>query len=139
MTPSVLLVSDELTFLLTTYSSLQRDPRIGQIEATASHDEAIALMQTLRPDAVVVDVAANDAGGHALVERFRKQDALLAVIVTYRERDQDSMAMIAPTLPAHDIFPRAAFTVERVVRAVQVLMAHHAAVASASVAEAATP
>jgi DNA-binding NarL/FixJ family response regulator len=136
VTPSVLLVSDELAYLLTAYSSLQRDPRIGRIEATANRDEAVALVQTLRPDAVVVDVAATDTGGHALVGRFRKLDASMAVIVTYRKCDEEPMAVIAPTLMAHEVVSREAFTVERVVRAVQALMARHAASATAAAAAA---
>jgi len=134
--PSVLLVSEELAFLLTAYSSLQRDPRIGRIEASAGHDEAIALMRTMRPNVVVLDVTASDPG-QAMVGQFRRFDTTLIVFITFREHDQDAIMAVASTLGAHDICPREAFTVERVVRVTQALTARRTATARAAAAGAA--
>jgi DNA-binding NarL/FixJ family response regulator len=124
-------VSEELAFLLTAYAALQRDPRIGRIEAATGHGESFALAQMLHPDVVVLDVTAGDSG-QSMIGRLRHMDADLVVIVTFREYDQEAIAAVASTLGAHDVCPREAFSADRVVRATQALAAQHQAARAAA-------
>ncbi len=91
MVPSVLIVSEELQFLLNCYTAIHRDARIGQIEATTNGEEASRLVQTLRPDAIVFDASAGDSTDSSTIRQLREIAPYATVIVTFRERDQETI------------------------------------------------
>src|SRR5262245_3039860 len=70
--PSVLVIAEELTFLLNCYSSLHQDARIGRVETITGQAEANRLLETFRPDVVVIDSSAAGGTGLAgLLEGFK--------------------------------------------------------------------
>jgi len=116
--PTVLLISEDLSFIITVYASIQRDARIGQVEAAGSQDEGVMLAQTMLPRTVVLDVTASDPG-QPTISRLRRLGGQATIIVTYRERDEDVLAVAGPTLGADDVCRRDALSVERILRALQ--------------------
>ncbi|MGE3270157.1 MAG: response regulator [Chloroflexota bacterium] len=116
MTHSVLIVSEELSFLLQCYSGLHRDKRIGQVEATTSREEAAVLIQSLHPDAVVFDSSAGDSFGVAAIERLRALAPNTKVVVTFRPREQESTERSARSHGAMGVLSREAFSAEALVR-----------------------
>jgi len=124
--PSVLILSEELTFLLSCYSSLHQDERIGRVEAATSREEAAKLLQTFRPDAVVIDSSAGDNSGFSAVMRDCRFSSEAAIIVTCDERDGPAMAPHARAIGAVGFLRRDNFSAAAVVRAVYSPAAHRA-------------
>ena len=117
--PSVLIVSEELSFLVACYAGLHRDERIGNIEATANRDEAVGLVQTLRPDVVVYDSSAGDSFGVSAIGRLCELVPSMTVVVTFREHDQQMIETTARSSGADGIFSRDAFSAEGLLRAMR--------------------
>ena len=121
MTPSVLILSEDLTFLLSCYSALQQDPRIGRIEAITTRQEAEGLLQTFRPDAVVIDSSFSDSAGLASVVQNWKLPRETVVIVTCRDGDRAQIVPEARSAGAVALLSRERFSSLVVLRAVGVL------------------
>lgn len=119
MAPSVLIVSEELSFLVSCYSGLHRDERIGKIEATANREEAVGLVQTLHPDVVVYDSSAGDSFGVSAIGRLCELAPEMTVVVTFREHEQQAIELTARSSGAAGIFSREAFSVEHLLRALR--------------------
>ena len=117
--PSVLIVSEELSFLVSCYSGLHRDERIGKIEATANRDEAVGLVQTLHPDVVVYDSSAGDSFGVSAIGRLCELAPEMTVVVTFRDHEQPAIEMTARSSGATSILSRDAFSVEQLLRAMR--------------------
>jgi hypothetical protein len=114
--PSVLIVSEELSFLVSCYNGLHRDERIGKIEATANRDEAVGLVQTLHPDVVVYDSSAGDSFGVSAIGRLCELAPDMTVVVTFRDHEQQAIEMTARSSGATGIFSRDAFSAEQLLR-----------------------
>jgi DNA-binding NarL/FixJ family response regulator len=115
--PSVLIVSEELGFLVECYAGLHRDERIGRIEATTSQDEAMSLVETLHPDAVVFDSSAGGSFGVSSISRLCELNPSLTVVVTFRDRERQVIELTAHGSGARGIFSRDAFSAEALLRA----------------------
>lgn len=119
MAPSVLIVSEELSFLVSCYNGLHRDERIGKIEATANRDEAVGLVQTLHPDVVVYDSSAGDSFGVSAIGRLCELAPEITVVVTFREHEQQVIEMTARSSGATGVVSREAFSAELLLRALR--------------------
>ena len=119
--PSVLIVSEELDFLLSCYSSLRRDARIGRVEATTNPEEATGLVRSFHPHAVVYDSSASESFGLPVVTQLCQLDPTMAVLVTFRERDRAMIEMTAPTSGATGTLSRDGFSVEALLKTVRSL------------------
>lgn len=117
--PSVLIVSEELSFLVTCYAGLHRDKRIGKIEATANRDEAVGLIQSFHPDVVVYDSSAGDSFGVSAIGRLCELAPEMTVVVTFREHDQQVIETTARSSGAQGVFSRDAFSAEGLLRAMR--------------------
>jgi DNA-binding NarL/FixJ family response regulator len=124
--PSVLIVSEELDFLLACYTSLHRDIRIGQIEATTSGEEAGRLVRTLWPDAVIFDTSAGDGVTLSAVRRICELVPDAAVIVTFRDRERDTIGQMVDASGAAGVVSRDGLSVEAVLRLIRAPSPDHA-------------
>lgn len=117
MNPSVLILAEEMSFLLYCYSNLHQDARIGRVETVTGQTEAVRLLQTFRPDVVVVDSSAADSAGvTALVDRC-KIPADIPIVVTCHLHDRAKVAPEARDLGAVGFFNRDNLSAEVVLRA----------------------
>jgi DNA-binding NarL/FixJ family response regulator len=121
LVPSVLIVSEELDFLLNCYSSLRRDARIGRVEATTNPDEATRLVRSFHPHAVVVDSSAGGSFGLPIVNQLCQLDPNLVVLVTFTDRDRVVVEQSARSSGAAGTLSRDGFTVEAVLQSVRAL------------------
>ena len=119
MEPSVLIVSEEMDFLVSCYAGLRRDKRIGKIEATSHREEVVGLVQTFHPDVVVYDASAGDSFGVSAIGRLCELAPGMTVVVTVREHDSQAIAATARQSGARGIFSREAFTAENLLRAMR--------------------
>jgi DNA-binding NarL/FixJ family response regulator len=119
MVPTVLIVSEELSFLVDCYAGLHRDKRIGKIEATANREEAVSLVQKLKPDVMVYDSSAGDSFGVAAIVRLCEMVPSMTVVVTFREREQHAIELTARSCGARGVFSRQAFSVEGMLHAMR--------------------
>ncbi len=79
---SVLIVCDEYPFLLSSYSWLRQDARVGRIEVTTDETEAVALAASYHPDVVVFDAMSTGGYGLSTVRRLRESNPGIDVVVT---------------------------------------------------------
>jgi DNA-binding NarL/FixJ family response regulator len=89
---SVLIVSDEYSFLLSSYSWLRQDARVGRIEATTNEAEALARAESYRPDVVVFDATPSGGFGLATVRRLRESNPGVDIVVTMGEQCPATLA-----------------------------------------------
>jgi DNA-binding NarL/FixJ family response regulator len=114
--PSVLIVSEELDFLLACYTTLHRDARLGQIEATTSSEEGGRLVQTLRPDAVVFDTSAGDGVSLSAIRRLRELAPYATVLVTFRKREAETINQMVEGTEAAGVVSRDGLSAEVILR-----------------------
>ena len=118
MKPSVLILAEELTFLLDTYSTLHQDARMGRVE-TATRAEAAKILDTFRPDVVVID---SSAAGSAGLPGIVKQCNLpygTKIIVTCDEREGPRVAHDARAIGAVGFLRRESLSATAIVRVLQ--------------------
>ena len=117
MGPSVLVLAEEMSFLLDCYSALHQDARIGRVETVMSREEAVKLLRTFHPDVVVIDSsAAGSAGLAALIEGF-KVPARSKIVVTCDPSERGRTSPEARSIGALGFFNRDVFSAEIVLKA----------------------
>jgi chemotaxis response regulator CheB len=91
--PSVLILSEEMAFLLDCYSMLHQDARIGRVETVTGRAEAVKLLASFRPDVVVIDASSVGRAGLAgLVEGWKLPTSSRLVVLC----QPDQRAAIGP-------------------------------------------
>lgn len=109
--------------MLSCYSAVHQDPRIGRVEAATSRAEASNLLRDFRPDVVVVDSSAGDGPGLAsAVEQLKLRPSTI-ILVTFRDGERHKVMAEARALGATGAFARDAFTSELILKALR-LPAH---------------
>ena len=106
---SVLIFSDEYAFLLSSYSWLRQDARVGRIEATTNEAEALDLASSYHPDVVVFDAGSAGGFGLATVRRLCESNPGIDVVVTVGEDcpatiESSALASGAVGVLTHDHF-----------------------------------
>lgn len=117
LNPSVLILSEELTFLLNCYSALHQDARVGQVEAATSRGEAAKLLLTFQPDVVVIDWSAGNGNGLGAVLDQCRLSPGTRIVVSCDERDGHTVAPHARAIGAVGLLRRERVTAESVIRA----------------------
>ena len=117
MNPSVLILAEEMNFLLNCYSSLHQDARIGRVETVTGRTEAVRLLQTFRPDVVVVDSSAADSAGVTVLVDQCKIPSDVPIVVTCHLNERAKVAPEARDLGAVGFFNRDKLSAEVVIRA----------------------
>ena len=114
----MLIVCDEYKFLLSSYSWLRQDARVGRIEVTTNSDEALTLANSYHPDLVVFDATPGHGFGMSTVRRLRDANPGLQIVVTIGERCPAGAASTALALGANGVLPREKFSAEACLRLV---------------------
>jgi DNA-binding NarL/FixJ family response regulator len=124
----MLIVSDEYTFLLTSYSWLRQDARVGRIEVTTSSDEALTLADSYHPDLVLFDATAGYGFGMATVRRLCDANPGINIVVTMGDRCPAEVASSAMESGAVGVLSRKSFSADACLRLVgepEVARAHY--------------
>src|SRR5262245_39815601 len=108
----MLIVSDEYKFLLSSYSWLRQDARVGRIEATTNGDEALTLVSSYHPDLVVFDATAGHGWGLSTVRRLRDANPGIQIVVTVGEHCPAGAASYAMASGAQGVLPRDKFSAD---------------------------
>ena len=117
MSPSVLILSEEMSFLLDCYSILHQDAHIGRVETVTDRTEAVKLLATFCPDVVVIDASATSRAGLAgLVEGCRLPTSC-SIVVTCQPEQRATMGPEARAIGAVGLLNRESFSAKSVVRA----------------------
>jgi chemotaxis response regulator CheB len=117
VSPSVLILSEEMPFLLDCYSTLHQDARIGRVETVTDRSEAVKLLATFCPDVVVIDASASSRAGLAgLVEGCRLPTAC-RIVVTCQPEQRAEMGPAVRAIGAVGLLNRESFSARSVLRA----------------------
>jgi hypothetical protein len=117
--PSVLILAEELTFLLNCYTALHQDARIGRVETITGRAEAAKLLETFRPDVIVIDSSATGSGGLAgLVDGF-KMPYGARLVVTCGPNERARFGPEARSVGAVGLLNREVFSGNTVLKAAQ--------------------
>src|SRR4051794_17275443 len=103
---SVLIISEEYPFLLSSYSWLRQDARVGRIEVATNGDEGFDLAKAYRPDVVVFDATTGGEFGLSTVRRLRATYPEVDIVVTIRERSEDGIETSALASGAAGVLSR---------------------------------
>jgi hypothetical protein len=115
----VLVLAEELTFLLNCYTSLHQDARIGRVETITGRAEANKLLETFRPDVIVIDSSAAGASGlRGLLEGF-KMPYGTRLVVTCGPSERAKFGPEARAVGAVGLLNREVFSGNSVGRAAQ--------------------
>ena len=109
---SVLIICDEYPFLLSSYSWLRHDARIGRIEATTSQKEALSLAVSYHPDVVVFDATSVGEPGLTTIRRLHDIDPGTDIVVTFDARCSECVKHRALESGAVGVLSRERFTAE---------------------------
>jgi DNA-binding NarL/FixJ family response regulator len=122
--PSVLILSEEMMFLLDCYSSLHQDARIGRVETVTDHTEAVKLLATFRPDVVVIDASATGRAGLAgLIDGCRLPRSC-RIVVTCQPDQRATIGPEARAVGAVGLLNRDSFSARSVLRAAELRIPH---------------
>jgi DNA-binding NarL/FixJ family response regulator len=113
-----MLVDDQQAFLDLARSLLAGQPGIEIVGEAMSGEEAVALLQTLKPEAVIVDVQMPGINGFETTRRLMKNAPDLRVIIMSAYEDPEYGAL-ARTVGARGFFSKRTFPVEQVANALQ--------------------
>jgi len=112
----MLIVCEEYKFLLSSYSGLRQDARVGRIEVTTSGDEALTLATSYHPDLVVFDATAGYGFGLATVRRLRDANPGIDIVVTMGDRCPADVASRAMESGAVGVLTRKSFSADACLR-----------------------
>jgi chemotaxis response regulator CheB len=117
LNPSVLILSEEVTFLLSCYAALHQDARVGQVEAATSREEAARLLLTFQPDVVVIDWSAGNGNGLGVVVDQCRLSPGTRIVVSCDACDGQVVAPHARAIGAVGLLRRESVTAAAIVRA----------------------
>lgn len=113
---SVLIVCDEYSFLMGSYTWFRRDLRVDRVDVTTNEEEAITLVKSLRPDIVVLDAVPHQGATLKTLRRLREASSDVNIILTTREQCQPETGRIAIAAGAIGAVPRIQLSVEACLR-----------------------
>lgn len=87
----VLIVEDHDFFRRTIALLLEMEGRIEIVGAVASGEQAIRLVSTLRPDAILMDLKLPNLSGLAVIEEIASSDGIPAILVVTGADDVESV------------------------------------------------
>jgi hypothetical protein len=115
----VLVLAEELTFLLNCYTSLHQDARIGRVETITGRAEATKLLETFRPDVIVIDSSAAGASGlKGLLDGFKLPYGA-RLVVTCGPNERARLGPEARSVGAVGLLNREVFSGNSVLKAAQ--------------------
>jgi len=109
---SVLIICEEYPFLLSSYSWLRQDARVGRIEVATSGDEGLDLATSYRPDVVVFDAPPGGEYGLSTVRRLREANPDVDIVVTVRDRSAEVAEISALASGAIGVLHRERFSAD---------------------------
>jgi hypothetical protein len=113
----VLVLAEELTFLLNCYTSLHQDARIGRVETITGRAEAAKLLESFRPDVFVIDSsAAGPSGLRGLLDGF-KMPYGARLVVTCAPNERAKIGPEARSVGAVGLLNREIFSGNSVLKA----------------------